>query len=121
MEGFYAAMVLIGIFVLRLGVPILITGAVVYGLHKLDARWEAEAQATLKQPSPEAAVVLRPVEVPCWVLRKCPEQRYSTCPAYLHSELPCWLARRQAEGILPHKCVQCTEFRIRKPTYELVK
>jgi len=45
MGGFYTAMVVLGFFLLRLGVPILITAIVCYGLRRLDARWQAEAEA----------------------------------------------------------------------------
>ncbi len=45
MDGFYTATVILGFFLLRLGVPLLITVAVCYGLRRLDARWQAEAEA----------------------------------------------------------------------------
>ena len=45
MEGFYTALIVIGFFILRLGVPLLLTAAICYGLHRLDARWQAEAEA----------------------------------------------------------------------------
>ena len=35
---------IIGLFVLRLGVPIAITLTIAYFLHRLDARWEKEAR-----------------------------------------------------------------------------
>jgi hypothetical protein len=120
MEGFYTAMAILGMFILRLGIPVVITGAVLYGLRKLDARWEAEALALAKSQKKREEVELRPIEPPCWVLRQCPERIYRSCPAFLHSEQPCWQARRQAEGILPATCFQCTQFSLRKPTHELV-
>lgn len=45
MDSLFAAAVILGFFLLRLGVPLLITAAVCYGLHKLDARWQADAKA----------------------------------------------------------------------------
>lgn len=45
MDSLFAAAVILGLFLLRLGIPLLITAAVCYGLHKLDDRWQAEAEA----------------------------------------------------------------------------
>lgn len=45
MDSLFTAAVILGFFLLRLGVPLLITAAVCYGLHKLDDRWQAEAEA----------------------------------------------------------------------------
>ncbi|HRJ45583.1 MAG: hypothetical protein KJZ86_16055 [Caldilineaceae bacterium] len=45
MDSFYAVTMILGFFLLRLGVPLLITLAVCYGLRRLDARWQAEAEA----------------------------------------------------------------------------
>lgn len=56
MDGFYTAMVILSFFLLRLGVPLLITAAVCYGLHRLDARWQAEAEAENAVRQHEAVV-----------------------------------------------------------------
>lgn len=45
MDSLFTAAVILGFFLLRLGVPLLITAAVCYGLHRLDDRWQAEAEA----------------------------------------------------------------------------
>lgn len=45
MESLYAAAVVLGFFLLRLGVPLLISLLIGYFLHRLDARWQAEAEA----------------------------------------------------------------------------
>ncbi|RLT41109.1 MAG: hypothetical protein DWI57_07430 [Chloroflexi bacterium] len=56
MDGFYATAVILGLFLLRLGVPLLITAAVCYGLRRLDTRWQAEAEAERRNRQ-EVAVV----------------------------------------------------------------
>lgn len=56
MEAIYTTMVVLGFFLLRLGVPLLITAAVCYGLRRLDAHWQAEAAAE-KRDRPEATIV----------------------------------------------------------------
>jgi len=42
----------VGIFVLRLGLPLAITLAVGYWLRQLDAKWQVEAQARKAHSTP---------------------------------------------------------------------
>ncbi len=44
MESMPNVLLLVLMFVLRLGVPLLITVAIAYGLKRLDAKWQAEAE-----------------------------------------------------------------------------
>ena len=44
MESLPNVLLLVLMFVLRLGVPLLITVAIAYGLRRLDAKWQAEAE-----------------------------------------------------------------------------
>jgi hypothetical protein len=108
----------IGMFVLRLGVPLGITALVGYWLHRLDAKWQAEALARradnllaqqngAAEPEIEMFTV---IDEPCWTHRGCSESAYLGCPAYRQAELPCWLARLRAEGRLPSPCHQCELF-----------
>jgi len=119
------AAIILGMFILRLGVPLVITLAIGAWLRRLDAKWRAEALAQ-QQVRPlvgKADRAQRPVEVepkteepvkardkPCWILKNCPETIRSRCPAFQHPEIPCWLARRQAEGRLPATCYGCELF-----------
>lgn len=59
MESLPNAMILVLLFVLRLGVPLLITGAIAYGLKQLDAKWQAEAE-TGAQAEPAAEPSTQP-------------------------------------------------------------
>ena len=43
MDWWQAALVMVGVFSLRLGVPLGITLILSYGLHRLDVKWRAEA------------------------------------------------------------------------------
>jgi hypothetical protein len=119
MDSFYTTVGILGLFILRLGVPLLIIFGVGYGLRRLDAKWEAEAQATTRKAVVKTEIELRPVEQPCWVLKNCPEPVYTRCPAFLNGQQPCWLARSRAEGMLPNKCFQCVLFSQRRPVHEL--
>ncbi|HNS02278.1 MAG TPA: hypothetical protein PKM78_07850 [Anaerolineae bacterium] len=54
MESLPNATLLVLLFILRLGVPLLITGAIAYGLKRLDAKWQAEAEnGTQAEPAAE--------------------------------------------------------------------
>ncbi len=104
---------LVGLFILRLAVPITITAMIVYGLRRLDARWQAEAEAEAHHalqialpPPPTVRVATKP----CWECNGCPEELRRNCPAYQLAALPCWLARLRVEGRLPAKCYGCKQF-----------
>jgi len=47
---------------------------------------------------------------PCWEARGCVPEAREKCPAYVHKELPCWLANMQSAGKLKHECLACSHF-----------
>jgi uncharacterized membrane protein YraQ (UPF0718 family) len=51
MDGLLQIAIIIGMFILRLGIPLIITLLVGYWLHRLDNKWQAEART---QPETEA-------------------------------------------------------------------
>jgi len=63
MESLPNVLLLVLMFVLRLGVPLLITVAIAYGLHRLDARWQAEAEKTA-EPEPTVSTPAQPNAAP---------------------------------------------------------
>ena len=86
---------------LRLFVPLAVTALVVFMLHKLDARWQAEAEQELK--------MLAKDEMPC-----CKEQRVSVDQLALRlasGERPCWQTHRSSNGHLREDCLDCEVFR----------
>jgi len=106
MDGVLETLVIIGMFVLRLGVPFLIVLAVGYLLRRLDTRWEAEAQAEAQMRREMEASQ----QVPCWEEKGCPPEDYTLCPGYQYSHLPCWLARLRAQSRLPADCPDCPRY-----------
>ncbi len=115
MDWLLQAAIILGMFILRLGVPLLITLGVGTLLRRLDAKWQAEAlaQREAAQTQEDVVVELELIgvkEQPCWILRDCPEAVRLRCPAFQQPRLPCWLARRRAEGRLPVECYQCELF-----------
>jgi uncharacterized membrane protein YraQ (UPF0718 family) len=108
MEG---VLVVVGMFLLRLGVPLAITLAVGYWLRRLDARWEAEAQAQWEQEeAPAELKALKTTEQPCWETKGCDEASRAQCPACKLWDIPCWVARLRATGRLPTECFNCELF-----------
>lgn len=83
--------------VIRLALPIVITGVLVFLLRKLDARWQADA----RQPQ---------VEKPeCWKVKACALEQRQACPAF-RSPQPCWQVYRQPNGYLDEPCLTCKVF-----------
>ena len=105
--------------VLRIGVPIAITAAVVYLLVRYS---KAEMQADIQAP-PDAkglapaewakAVTVPPV-VPCWEQKNCDLATRSNCAAFKRSHVPCWLAVQVAEGQLRASCLTCNMYHLEK-------
>lgn len=85
--------------VVRLGLPLLVTLLVVIGLHRLDARWQKEAEL-------ERNLLLRGDE-PCWK-----EQGFAMDASAqgAESKMPCWQLYRLSNGYLREACLGCEVF-----------
>jgi hypothetical protein len=142
MEGQSNALLIVLLFVLRLGVPLLITVAIAYGLRRLDAKWQAEAEAEAKaqskaitpaapQPArsgngtgvtiplrqPVAPLMVAGAGQPCWVVKSCSDSMRASCAAFNQPNVPCWSARTQAEGRLPAGCADCKLYQPTAPLW----
>ncbi len=53
MISFLDLLVVVGMFFLRIGAPLLVMAGLVYGLKRLDRRWEAEARASRQAEAAE--------------------------------------------------------------------
>jgi len=85
---------------LRLILPLAITSLFVFLLRRLDARWQAEAEAERK--------LLEKDELPCWI-----EQGLSVDEINLRAEKnqrPCWQIHRLSNGYLRESCLECEVF-----------
>jgi hypothetical protein len=91
--------VLLGV-VLRLLVPITITALIVYGLRKLDARWQEEAKQELK--------TLVVDEMPCLKLQGISVEQMKLRASL--SAQPCWQVQRSHNGHLSEACLNCEVF-----------
>lgn len=130
---------ILGLFVLRLGIPIAVTLTIAYFLHRLDARWakearmeqavgratkEAEKKKGISVPVPQPGMPIpmpMPIALdsygkPCWEIKDCDSIEMADCPARADSSVPCWQARRQEEGHIPHECYHCEIFLAAPPS-----
>lgn len=91
--------ILLGLF-LRLALPLLVTGLIVYGLHRLDIRWQREAEF-------ERRLLIRDEE-PCWKEQGLPLEEIKARAA--ESGKPCWQIHRLSNGYLREACLDCEVF-----------
>lgn len=120
MDGFTEIAAIVVLFILRLGVPIAVTAAIVWGLRRLDARWQAEAEAERIERAvakgllpPTAVTSPLAAEHPCWEHNNCAPEVQQHCPACALTDIPCWMARLRTDGKLPARCYGCALFRTR--------
>jgi hypothetical protein len=97
----------VGILI-RFGLPILVTALVVWGLRRLDARWQAEIEG--RRIRSMGGVVVQ--EIKCWEFQNCAEDQRSACVAYKNLSIPCWQHFRNGRGELREECLECEIFRI---------
>ena len=84
METYEGLFLTIFWFVVRFGLPVLITVAVVLFLKKLDTRWREQAEEVRAQAVTDGVI---PV-VKCWLLNDCPEAAKKDCMAYQNQGKP---------------------------------
>ena len=113
MNEIQSSLVLTALFALRCVAPFVITLAVGYLMNRLVDRWQAEDEARQGQTAPPATAMPAderrfPVRtIPCWLLRRCDEDKRANCPAPKQPGLPCWLVKMNVEGGLPEDCPDC--------------
>lgn len=106
MEGLLETGAVVLGFLLRLGIPILVTLLVVRFLRRLDERWQREGSVEAKAASREVPLfdTLR-----CWVTNDCSPEQKKTCPAFLEAVRPCWQVYR-VNGSMKKECLECEVF-----------
>ena len=114
-SGSWAIIALLG---LRLIVPLILIALVTSILRRVDLAWQRrewseQKRDVARKPDAEGARWLDKLARPCWEEMGCPESRFAKCPARRQASLPCWMARRWAEGVLPAECYNCERFRMR--------
>lgn len=113
MEAIVDTLVILGMLLIRIGIPIALTAALAYVLRRLDRQWQAEARRARGLPPIEETPLAAPTAQPalegqhCWERKGCSEWARANCPAYQHPEEPCWAAQSRALGVLPAECTTC--------------
>ena len=121
MESMFGTLTVVSMFALRLLVPIVLAAVVVYAFRRVDLRWQNQAweeeRAGLTRVKDAASIrFLEKLSQPCWDEMGCEESDYRKCPGHKQAALPCWMARRWAEGSMPAKCYNCERFTLRPAT-----
>ena len=105
-------LILVLLFVLRLGLPL----AVLFALGYLYERWAVRQSADIPRlvedhttASPRVGYAAQ--AAPCWELKGCSPEERKNCPAAQRPGLPCWLVKQMSEGGLPEDCLDCGIFK----------
>lgn len=108
-------LVILGMFLLRIGVPIIVTLGIGIWLEKKLR--PAESQKTTQPvrrgtiiPFPRAQNGARaavPQLAHCWETKQCDITQRAQCPSYKRPDLPCWLALQAAGGKVRAECADC--------------
>jgi hypothetical protein len=108
MENLVTILVLFAGLLLRIGVPVAITGFLVYVFTRLDARWKAEAEQARRVQVKKLLSINDSSR--CWNIMGCSEKHRDKCLAFQYKESPCWQAFRTEQGLLKEKCLTCKVF-----------
>ena len=102
MNASQATLTMTLLFALRCLLPLALMIGIGYAMNWLVDKWEAEAVGE----GVETAVTAQN-KTSCWSIIGCDPELREDCPGFKQQMIPCWLARTQAEGALPDKCVTC--------------
>ncbi len=105
-------LVVLFMFVLRIGVPIAITLLVGRWLEKKLAPREEEQMET---KSVYTTRVTRSggkiIQIHCWDLKRCERAKLAQCAAHQRPDLPCWLALQANGDKLRAECFSCALYK----------
>ena len=103
--------VILVMFILRIAIPVALTIAAGRWLEK-----RLRPPATAEQN--EAAQTIRAfnrsdkiIYLHCWDLKRCDPRAREQCPAFQHSDLPCWLALQLDNGKIREACLSCAMYK----------
>lgn len=98
--------ILLGL-VVRFGLPVAATIALIWLFRRLDEKWRQEAEQSLT----EIQARIANQSMPCWEFNQCPESQREKCPSYQQRNKPCWQVYRRKDGTLEPRCLGCEFFR----------
>lgn len=101
--------VIVMMFALRIGVPILVTIGLAYLYDYIAARWStANPSDNHGRQSPKYDEMDQPSGVP--FRDQCVLQEAVNVANTRWSNIPCWLALQLTEGRIPEECLNCPTF-----------
>lgn len=95
------------LFAVRIGVPVVLTLAFGYWLERKLRPPEEKHTMRVKielLPRPPSSKVVR---MHCWNLMHCDSAQRAECAAFKHPDLPCWLALQVDAGKVREECFTC--------------
>ncbi len=101
------ALIVLGMFIIRVGVPVAVTLALGYWLEKKLRPPEVEKPVIAPRPVRSAKII----QLHCWDLKHCDSTRRAQCAASRHPELPCWLALQVEGDKVREECFTCGLYR----------
>jgi hypothetical protein len=105
-------LIVLGMFILRVAVPLAVTMALGYWLEKRLRPPESEngnrpVILELLPHSPSSKII----QLHCWDLNHCETTRRVQCAAFRHPDLPCWLALQVEGHKIRQECFTCRLYR----------
>ena len=108
-------LVILAMFFLRIGVPVVVTLGIGIWLEKKLRPQETQVQQRQVRrgtiiPFPRISQGASPSAIPsahCWDVKQCNPTAREQCAAYKRPDLPCWLALQAAGGKVRPECADC--------------
>ena len=99
-------------FVLRIGIPIVITLLIGLWLEKrLASPQEPEEMEDSTSKTARYTRTGNIIQIHCWDLKRCEKTQRAQCAAFQHPDLPCWLAIQAEGGKLREECFTCSLYK----------
>lgn len=102
------SLIVLGMFLLRIGVPVAITLAFGYWLEKkLRPPEQSQENGTIQPEITPRTRSSKIIQLHCWDLKHCEGAKRAQCAASRHPDLPCWLALQVEGEKVREECFTC--------------
>lgn len=99
--------VVLGMFLLRVAIPIALTIAFGKWLEKKLKPTEQDHAAKVPAVHKSGNII----QLHCWDIKRCDPAIRAKCAAHKHPELPCWLAIQAEGGKVSAECFTCALYK----------
>ncbi len=93
--------------------------------HRLFSEYDMERIECIKKTISEKKISISGIRrllalIPCWEIKRCPNEIRNSCPAYFDYEKPCWLNKEKLQGeCATNECRECEVYNSIKSCDEL--